>query len=135
MRAMKLSAVRTQMETLPFAQRQRLQFLESIAQWEGVVRRQRVCEVFDVSANHVTKDFSLYRSLSPGNLEYDVSLRAYRPIARFKPLFSAGSAEEYLALLRLNLETHGRGSMSIWSEDIPISGLAVPQGTVNSSFV
>jgi len=130
-----MSAVRTQLETLPFAQRQRLQFLESIAQWEGAVQRQRVCEVFDVSANHVTKDFSLYRSLSPGNLEYDVSRRAYRPTARFKPLFAAGSAEEYLALLRLNLETHGHSGMPIWAEGMPISGLTAPQGTANPAVL
>ena len=122
-------------DSLPYAQRQRLQFVESVAQWEGVVQRQRVCEVFDVSANHVTKDLSLYRALSPGNLEYDVSRRAYRPTAKFRPLFATGRADEYLALLKLNLETQGQSGIPLWAEGVPISGLPAPQGTVNAQVL
>lgn len=133
MRGMRAS--RPAVDALPYAQRQRLQFVESIAQWEGVVQRQRVCEVFDVSANHVTRDLSLYRLLSPGNLEYDVSRRAYRPTAKFRPLFASGSADEYLALLKLNLETQGLTGIPVWAEGIPISGLPTPQRTVNATVL
>lgn len=126
---------RQALDSLPYAQRQRLQFVESVAQWEGVVQRQRVCEVFDVSANHVTRDLSLYRSLSPGNLEYDVSRRAYRPTAKFRPLFALGSADEYLALLKLSLETQARAGIPTWAEGIPIMGLPIPQGAINGQVL
>ena len=126
---------RQALDSLPYAQRQRLQFVESVAQWEGVVQRQRVCEVFDVSANHVTRDLSLYRSLSPGNLEYDVSRRAYRPTAKFRPLFALGSADEYLALLKLSLETQARAGIPTWAEGIPIMGLPMPQGAINGQVL
>lgn len=131
MRVMK--SPRPTVDTLPYAQRQRLQFVESIAQWEGVVQRQRICEVFDVSANHVTRDLSLYRTLSPGNLEYDVSRRAYRPTAKFRPLFASGSADEYLALLKFNLEAQGQTGIPVLAEGMPISGLPMPQGVVNAT--
>lgn len=120
---------------LPFAQRQRLQFVESIAQWEGVVQRQRVCDAFAVTANHVTRDLTLYRTLSPGNLEYDVSLRAYRPSTRFRPLLSSGTPEEYLALLRLHMETGGITGLPDWAIGVPIGGLPTPQGTVDANVL
>jgi hypothetical protein len=122
-------------DALPFAQRQRLQFVESIAQWEGLVQRQRICDAFAVTANHVTRDLTLYRTLSPGNLEYDVSLRAYRPSSRFRPLLSHGTPEEYLALLRLHMETGGITGLPDWAIGVQATGLPTPQGTVNADVL
>lgn len=130
-----MRSLRPTIDALPFAQRQRLQFVESIAQWEGVVQRQRVCDAFAVTANHVTRDLTLYRTLSPGNLEYDVSLRAYRPSTRFRPLLSSGTPEEYLALLRLHMETGGITGLPDWAIGVPTSGLPTPQGTVNAEVL
>jgi len=90
---------------LNYAQRQRLQFIESVAYWEGLVGRPRVSDVFNVSENHITRDFTLYRKTFPGNLDYDVSVRAYRPGKGFRPRIGSGSPEEYLSLLRAYLET------------------------------
>jgi predicted DNA-binding transcriptional regulator YafY len=92
-------------DNVNYAQRQRLQFIESVAYWEGLVGRPRVSDVFNVSENHITRDFALYRKSFPGNLDYDVSARAYRPGKGFKPRVGSGSAEEYLSLLRAYLET------------------------------
>lgn len=126
---------RPTIDALPFAQRQRLQFVESVAQWEGVVQRQRVCDAFAVTANHVTRDLTLYRALSPDNLKYDVSLRAYRLGPRFRPLFSSGTPEEYLALLRLHMETGGITLQPDWAIGVPTAGLPTPKGTVNADVL
>lgn len=92
-------------DNVNYAQRQRLQFIESVAYWEGLVGRPCVSNVFDVSENHITRDFALYRKSFPGNLDYDVSARAYRPGKGFKPRIGSGSPEEYLSLLRAYLDT------------------------------
>ena len=126
---------RPMIDALPYAQRQRLQFVESMAQWEGIVQRQRICDAFSVTPNHVTRDLTLYRGLSPENLEYDVSLRAYRPSARFRPILSSGTPEEYLALLRLHLETGGMTGLPDWAEGMPTAGLPTPQGTVSGPML
>ena len=94
-------------DKLRFAQRQRLTFIESVAFWEGRVDRPRVSSAFNVSENHVTKDFRLYKDAFPGNLQYDETARAYRPTRKFKPRIGKGSAEEYLALLRAHLNPSG----------------------------
>jgi len=86
-------------------QRERLRFMESLACWEGVVNRQRVCEAMHVSLNHLTRDFALYRDAYPDNLVYDISNRCYRPGPRFKPEIATGAPDEYLSLLRLHAES------------------------------
>lgn len=91
--------------TIGFSQRQRLTFIESVAYWEGAVDRPRVSGAFNVSENHVTKDFRLYKDAFPGNLQYDESSRVYRPSQKFKPKIGKGSVEEYLSLLRTFAES------------------------------
>ena len=81
---------------IPFAQQQRLRFIESVVLWEGAIQRQRVRDVFDISANHVSKDFLLYKERFPGNLEYDQSAKEYRASERFKPSLTSGKPDEYL---------------------------------------
>lgn len=132
MRAMRIQAT---LEALPYAQRKRLQFVESMAQWEGVVQRQRICDVFEVSANHVTRDLSLYRSLRPENLEYDVSRRAYRPTPKFRPLLASGTAEEYLAQLQLALQSSKGGQLPGWAQGLPVAGLPQAGGALDASVV
>lgn len=91
-------------EKIGFAQRQRLTYIESVAYWEGRIDRPRVCGAFNVSENHVTKDFRLYKDAFPGNIRYDERERAYLALPRFKPRIGKGSPEEYLALLRSQAE-------------------------------
>ena len=107
-----------------FAQRQRLTFIESVAFWEGRVDRPRVSSAFNVSENHVTKDFRLYKDAFPGNLQYDETARAYRPTRKFKPRIGKGSAEEYLALLRAQAEQNDgaiapAGATSVTTDAVP----------------
>ncbi|MBE9550180.1 MAG: WYL domain-containing protein [Proteobacteria bacterium] len=94
----------TKIKEISFAQRQRLLYIESMAYWEGTVGRNDVAKVFGISGNHITKDFTLYRKSFPQNLDYDVSIRAYKPAKKFKPQISNGSPEEYLSLLKTHTE-------------------------------
>ncbi len=118
-----------------FSQRQRLQFIESIAFWEGSIDRPRVARVFGVSENHITKDFGLYRERFPGNLDYDLSKRSYRPGKKFKQRFSSGSAEEYLALLRASHEGIASTLVSTIGEGVLAELLPIPMGKVNAAVL
>jgi predicted DNA-binding transcriptional regulator YafY len=86
--------------SLPFAQQQRLYFIESLIQWEGSVRRQRVSEAFRVNANHISKDIAKYQELFPGNIQYSLNEKAYLPGKKFRPRLTSGDAAEYLSLLQ-----------------------------------
>lgn len=90
------------MNDLGFAQRQRLRFLEARVLWEGKVNRSDVCEQFDVTPNHVTREIGDYRHYFPRNLLYDPTARAYRPSDRFEAKFGTGQPDEYLALLKMH---------------------------------
>lgn len=113
------------MEKICFAQRQRLTYLESVAYWEGAVDRPRISTAFGVSENHVTKDFRFYKETYPGNLQYDETLRAYRPTQKFKPRIATGSANEYLSILKSYAE---RAAFDVIAEpETTLAVCAVPQ--------
>lgn len=123
------------LEKINYAQRQRLQFIESVAYWEGLVGRPRVSEVFDVSENHITRDFTLYRKAFPDNLDYDISARAYRPGKHFKPQVGSGSPEEYLALLRTYLETRSTAVLPSIGEGVDAVCLPSPSAPLDKNVL
>lgn len=110
---------------LPFARQERLRFVESVLLWEGSVQRQRVCDVFGVSANHVTKDLRLYEEAHPGNIQFQARLRSYVPMARFKPAFASEDPAEYLSLVQAQAET-GSTALAALIGAAPLSSAAVP---------
>jgi predicted DNA-binding transcriptional regulator YafY len=120
---------------LPYAQNQRLQYIESVALWEGLVGRPRVAEVFGVSGNHITRDFTLYRKTFPGNLEYDVTARGYRPGKRFRPRIGNGSAEEYLSLLRAYVETSSVAVLPSVGGEIVAEALPLPKSQYDNDVL
>lgn len=117
-------------EKLSYAQRQRLQFIESVAYWEGGIDRPRVTKVFSVTQNHVTKDFRLYRQAFPGNLDYVLSERIYRPSASFQPKLASGRPDEYLSLLRSSAECQSTALMPVMGEGVSSVTLPVPIGQI-----
>ncbi|MDE2428076.1 MAG: WYL domain-containing protein [Burkholderiales bacterium] len=122
-------------EKLRFAQKQRLTYLESVAYWEGAIDRPRISSVFDVSENHVTKDFRLYKESFPGNIRYDEISRVYRPTKRFKPRIGTGTAEEYLSILRTYAERENSTTIPDQNPTIPVYALSRPQGTVDKEIL
>jgi hypothetical protein len=117
-----------EIDRISFSQKQRLTFIESVAYWEGAVDRTRVSQTFQVSENHVTKDFRLYKEAFPGNLQYDESYRIYRPSKRFKPHIGKGSAEEYLSLLRVHAEQSNAASLPLPAGVVPVDATPQPKG-------
>lgn len=125
----------TDIPKIGFAQRQRLTFIESVAYWEGRVDRSRVVKEFQVSENHVTKDFRLYKETFPGNLQYDESSRAYRPTRQFKPRIGHGSPEEYLALLRAKAEQRDGNLVPSIGGDVVSDAVPAPKGKLKGDML
>lgn len=90
--------VRSVQPELPFAQRERLRFVESTLLWEGALTRGRVHDVFGVSPNHITTDLRWYEDQFPKSLVFESRRRRYVAGPRFKPRFASDDPAEYLAL-------------------------------------
>ncbi len=78
-------------DQLSQAQRERLSFLELRAYFTGELRRADIEARFGIKPAASSRDLSAYRELEPGNLDYDVAARCYRPSKSFKPIFEFSS--------------------------------------------
>jgi len=119
------------LEELSFAQRQRLQFIEARLIWDGSVRRGQVCEVFDVTPNHLSRDFRRYRHHHAHSLEYDVEKKAYTRGRNFKPLLASGSAEEYLSLLQAYSTSKSTAVVPAMGQVATAESITQPTGSID----
>ena len=86
-----------------WATRQRLQFIEVLAWYTGVVTRSAVARAFGNSDAAATKDLKLYNDLAPGNLIYNHNVFGFVPHDSFQPLFADLSPAVVLPILTANL--------------------------------
>ncbi|RVU84681.1 WYL domain-containing protein [Leucothrix sargassi] len=70
-----------------FSQRERLAYIEFRLLFLGNVRRQDLIEQFGIASAAATRDFKLYRELSPNNLKLDGSSKVYILSDSFSPIF------------------------------------------------
>lgn len=122
-----MSAQRTPTEAASFARQERLRFVESMVLWEGVVRRQRVSDVFGVNVNHVTRDLRYYQDQYPGALDFKPDQRGYVAGAKFRPRFASDSPAEYLALLQAHADSETAALVPVLgAAEIPTAALPSP---------
>lgn len=86
-----------------WATRQRLQYIELMAWYAGVVTRSDVARAFGQSDPAATKDLKLYSDLVPGNLRYHHSVFGFVPDASFSPAFADLTPAAALPILAANL--------------------------------
>ncbi|MHB8914221.1 MAG: WYL domain-containing protein [Thiobacillus sp.] len=86
-----------------WATRQRLQFIEILAWYTGVVTRSAVARAFGNSDAAATKDLKLYNDLAPGNLIYNHNVFGFVPHDSFQPLFTDLNPAVVLPILSTNL--------------------------------
>lgn len=122
-------------DNLNFAQRQRLQYFESMLIWEGQANRVRLSEFFGLTKNHLTRELTVYRKHRDDQIKYDPSERAYVPRESFEPLFATGSAEEYLSLLRAHAESDSKTVVPALGSPVRADMVARPRGTVDRSVL
>lgn len=81
----------------------RYRLIEIVAQWEGRLTTNHLCNSFGIGRQQASKDINAYiTDIAPDNLEYDRQLRGYKPTAAFKPVLTSGIADEYLHVLDRN---------------------------------
>lgn len=68
-------------------QRDRLAFIEMRLRFLGELRRQMLIDRFGIQSAAATRDLTLYRTLAPGNIDYDAKAKIYVPGQSFSPLF------------------------------------------------
>ena len=88
---------------LKWATRQRLQYIEIMAWYAGVVTRSDVARAFGLSDPAATKDLKLYGDLAPGNLVYNHSVFGFMPAAGFAAAFADLAPAAALPVIAANL--------------------------------
>ncbi len=86
-----------------WATRQRLQYIEIMAWYAGVVTRSDVARAFGLSDPAATKDLKLYGDLAPGNLVYNHSVFGFVPGAGFVAAFADLAPAVVLPIIAANL--------------------------------
>ncbi len=86
-----------------WATRQRLQYIELMAFYTGVVTRSDVARAFGISDPAATKDLKLYGDLAPGNLIYTHSVFGFVPAPGFRPVFADLAPAAALPIIAANL--------------------------------
>ena len=88
---------------IKWATRQRLQYIELMAYFSGVVTRSDVAKAFGISDAAATKDLKLYNDIAPENLIYKHAVFGFVPSDQFKEVFADFNPAVVLALLESNL--------------------------------
>ena len=79
---------RTLLEELPQASRDRIAHIDFTLLFKGEAVRADLVERFSIAPTQATKDFTLYRELAPGNIEYDQKFKLHKRGEAFEPLFN-----------------------------------------------
>ena len=109
-----------------WATRQRLQYIEIMAFYTGVVTRSDVAKAFGISDAAATKDLKLYSDLAPNNLLYNHSVFGFVPSPAFSPAFAELAPAAVLPVIAANLAVAGGpyGEQSIYG--LPTIALPLP---------
>lgn len=90
-----------------WATQQRLQYIEVMAFYTGVVSRSDVTRAFGISDPAATKDLKLYSDLAPGNLSYNHNVFGFVPSEGFSAAFADLDPAAVLPAIAANLAVAG----------------------------
>ncbi len=75
------------LETISFAQKQRLAFIDFLLMFKGTFVRSDLTSKFQMGMANATRDIALYRELTSSNCEFDNPRKLYYQTKSFQPLF------------------------------------------------
>jgi predicted DNA-binding transcriptional regulator YafY len=101
--------------------KQRFEFIEWHAFWNGKVNRRHLEDRFEISTPQASNDFRRYQESAPGNIDYDASEKCYVATASFRPHFLRLSPERYLRQLEA-LRTKAIAKSETWFDELPPYG-------------
>lgn len=111
---------------IKWATRQRLQYIELMAYYTGVITRSNVARAFGISDAAATKDLKFYNDIAPENLLYKHNVFGFVPTPAFKEVFADLSPAVVLPMIEANLTVVGRPNQDSAIFGIPVEGLALP---------
>ena len=120
---------------IKWATRQRLQYIELMAYYTGVVTRSDVAKAFGISDAAATKDLKLYNDLAPENLTYKHTVFGFVPTPSFKEVFADLSPATVLPMIEANLTVVGGPNQDSAVFGIPVDGLALPNRLPNKAVL
>jgi hypothetical protein len=109
-----------------WATRQRLQYIEVMAWYAGVVTRSDVARAFGQSDPAATKDLKLYSDLAPGNLVYNHSVFGFVPGDGFGAVFADLAPAAVLPIVAANLAVANGPYGSELIYGLPTASLPLP---------
>lgn len=108
------------------ATRRRLQYIEVMAYYTGVVSRSDLTRTFGISDAAATKTLKQYNDLVPDNLVYQHTDFGFAPTAQFQPLFADLSPAVVLPMIAANLATTAESPEETPVYGIPVDSLPQP---------
>ena len=111
---------------IKWATRQRLQYIELMAYYTGVITRSDVARAFGISDAAATKDLKFYNDIAPENLLYKHNVFGFVPTPAFKEVFADLSPAVVLPMIEANLTVVGGPNQDSAIFGIPVEGLALP---------
>lgn len=111
---------------IKWATRQRLQYIEIMAYYTGVVTRSGLARAFGLSDAAATKDLKFYSEIAPENLLYKHNVFGFVPTPSFKEVFADLSPAVVLPMIEANLTVVGGPSQGSAVFGIPVDGLSLP---------
>jgi len=118
-----------------WATRQRLQYIEIMAFYTGVVTRSDVARAFGISDAAATKDLKLYGDLAPDNLIYKHNVFGFVPAESFSAVFADLEPANVLPLIAANLTTAGGPSEAPSVYGITVETLPTPNRLPDKTVV
>ncbi len=109
-----------------WATRQRLQYIEVMAWYTGVVTRSDVARAFGLSDPAATKDLKLYGDLAPGNLVYNHSVFGFVPGEGFSAVFADLAPAAALPVIAANLAVANGPYGNALIYGLPTASLPLP---------
>lgn len=106
--------------------RQRMQYIEIMAFYTGVVTRSDVAKSFGISDPAATKDLKLYSELAPDNLIYRHQVFGFIPTDNFQAMFADLSPEVVLPMIASNLAVVAEPIEELSIYSIPVESLPLP---------
>ena len=111
---------------IKWATRQRLQYIELMAYYTGVVTRSSLAEAFGISDAAATKDLKFYSEIAPNNLHYKHNVFGFVPTPSFREVFADLSPAIVLPMIEANLTVIGDSKPEDAVFGIPVDGLSLP---------
>ena len=109
------------------ATQQRLQYIELMAYYTGVVTRSDVAKAFGISDAAATKDLKFYSQVAPDNLIYKHNVFGFVPSTRFEEIFTDLEPQQVLPMIAANLPFVGESIQQNLLYGVPVEQLPMPQ--------